>query len=963
MLHGQVILMKADLYGLHVIFLHAQDSIIEQFSMDFSRLHTYAPPQYVPENTGYTYALSSSYSTEAVDFESTHQLHPVYDSPRMSRRRLRPIATEFYTTESVHNESIGSNHSFTGSLMSYKESTSRNTQQLQQQKHKSTSKQIVSVSHTPRKSVVESSVSSHSSILSCGTDTSMMSTVLDESSIREKTELGHFWGLDEEEGDTKGGNATLIQANGDIVTGEMQTAMFNGYTCNDCSILSERKNVLTAYCASHAPSSTVYSRSKTKKGKSRVQLFMNHTHQVAKYTVSTAAAWFLQLYQTLLLKTGFYAKAHSSYCGRMNVKELITGDGHLNINGESLCDDCKGMKHDTYKSTEVGSTKYMKFTQVTRTIWLVFAYAGSLLLQVMQAAGAVAWFVSRKVLSILWLAIVSPGKAASGAFWWLGTGWYQLITLMSLLDVFLLTRCLSRSLRWLFLLIPLLLLVGLWYFGLAGLWSLLPVFNGTAVQTTQGSKEIVPTVQANGEIPSSLPLPRSTGHLFDWSRVTELEKQIAVLNEQSSQSSLASDERYSQLASLLQKLQEQVRQMNNEEAIMVLIKNSIRQHSNVLREEMKQEGTDLLQNQFMALHQKHEFRIAELEFLLQSLSNRSEEVYKGVETVKANTLSNGNDEQYQHLVSELKRLDIELSTVKTELTNLQELKASCAKIDGIQGSVDHRVRELVNLLVFGNKPETSPESFKEWMSSQFVSQTELHVLLKNLEMKILKNLTQHWIETKKLPDAQVAACAVTNAGISGISEEQVHVIVDNALKLYSEDKTGMVDFALESGGGSILSTRCSETYETATAVMSLFGVPLWYFSQSPRVVIQPDVYPGNCWAFKGSQGYLVIRLSIEIYPSAFTLEHIPKSLSPAGNISSAPKDFSIYGLDDEYQEEGTIFGKYTYNEDGGTIQTFLVREESLKSYQIVELRIFSNWGHPEYTCLYRFRVHGIPRKQ
>lgn len=39
-------------------------------------------------------------------------------------------------------------------------------------------------------------------------------------------------------------------------------------------------------------------------------------------------------------------------------------------------------------------------------------------------------------------------------------------------------------------------------------------------------------------------------------------------------------------------------------------------------------------------------------------------------------------------------------------------------------------------------------------------------------------------------------------------------------------------------GGSILSTRCSETYETKTALMSLFGLPLWYFSQSPRVVIQ-----------------------------------------------------------------------------------------------------------------------------
>lgn len=30
------------------------------------------------------------------------------------------------------------------------------------------------------------------------------------------------------------------------------------------------------------------------------------------------------------------------------------------------------------------------------------------------------------------------------------------------------------------------------------------------------------------------------------------------------------------------------------------------------------------------------------------------------------------------------------------------------------------------------------------------------------------------------------------------------------------------------------------------------------------------------------------------------------------------------------------------------------------AFQIVELRILSNWGHPEYTCLYRFRVHGEP---
>lgn len=39
-------------------------------------------------------------------------------------------------------------------------------------------------------------------------------------------------------------------------------------------------------------------------------------------------------------------------------------------------------------------------------------------------------------------------------------------------------------------------------------------------------------------------------------------------------------------------------------------------------------------------------------------------------------------------------------------------------------------------------------------------------------------------------------------------------------------------------GASVISTRCSETYETKTALLSLFGIPLWYQSQSPRVILQ-----------------------------------------------------------------------------------------------------------------------------
>ncbi|XP_010783482.1 SUN domain-containing protein 1-like, partial [Notothenia coriiceps] len=124
--------------------------------------------------------------------------------------------------------------------------------------------------------------------------------------------------------------------------------------------------------------------------------------------------------------------------------------------------------------------------------------------------------------------------------------------------------------------------------------------------------------------------------------------------------------------------------------------------------------------------------------------------------------------------------------------------------------------------------------------------------------------------------------------------------------------------------------------------------------------LQPDVQPGNCWAFRGSSGVLVLRLSMSVSPSSFSLEHVPRSLSPSGTSSSAPRDFRVYGLQDEEEEEGKLLGSFRYDQDGEALQTFPVTEQNGSWFQVVELQVLSNWGNPEYTCLYRFRVHGSP---
>nr|XP_033696861.1 SUN domain-containing protein 1 isoform X6 [Tursiops truncatus] len=843
--------------------------------MDFSRLHMYTPPQCVPENTGYTYALSSSYSSDALDFETEHKLDPVFDSPRMSRRSLRLVTTARAAEDGPAGDRAA---------------------RLAKQ-HSSAHKPAFSINHTSRKVLslaVSQSGSSATRAAAC-----LRPPVLDESLIREQTKVDHFWGLDDD-GELKGGNKAAIQGNGDVAAGAVEAAGSNGYTCSDCSLLSERKGALTAYSAARGPASRIYSRDRSQ-------------------------------------------KPHSSHCGRMNVREPLGEDGHLRANGASLCDDCKGRKHlETHTATR---SQPSWPGGLAGTVGLALSHAGHFSVQALREVGATGGFVSRTVSAVLWLAVACPGKAASEVFWWLGVGWYQFVTLVSWLNVFLLTRCLRNICKFLILLIPVLLLLGasisLW--GQGDVLSLLPVLNWMHSHRAQRVDD--PRTMLTPDT-SHLNQPLQVGdEVFHWHRMSEVERQVAALSGQCH----SHDKKLGELSTLLQKLQARVDQADG-----------------------SNEGvwppTD-----YVTLRQEHELRISSLEDILGKLTERSEAIQKELEQTALRTVSRADEEP--RLLAVARRLEQELGRLKAGLSGRQRLGASREEVDAASERVDAQVRETLRLMFSGDQHESSLEWLLQKLSAQFVNKDNLQILLRDLELQILKNITHHISVTKQMPTSETVVSAVNGAGVSGITEAQARAIVNSALRLYSQDKTGMVDFALESGvgqdtethfnsavGGSILSTRCSETYETKTALISLFGVPLWYFSQSPRVAIQPDIYPGNCWAFKGSQGYLVVRLSMKIHPTTFTLEHIPRTLSPTGNITSAPKDFAVYGLENEYQEEGQLLGQFTYDQEGESLQMFSAPKRPERAFQIVELRIFSNWGHPEYTCLYRFRVHGEPIK-
>ncbi|XP_064780254.1 SUN domain-containing protein 1-like isoform X2 [Oncorhynchus masou masou] len=913
----------------------------------------------------------------------------------MSRRSLRlHTITGLYGDDSLDsnlNHNVYHGASFSAGGASRRESKGLKSRRSQQHSVSCTQSLLCT---TPRKS-------QHGSRQHNSSVTASDASMLDESCIQERTLVGSFWGLDEASEDkerTMAVDHSMCRTNGDINSVQTQTSMVNGSFCKDFPLPSDRHEALSTYSLSStgacsatsyqaltapctSPPSTVYARDKSRKHKTGLLVSVSDTCvRVSRRAAASVAYVFSLLLKSVLMRTHKNGEALSSYCGSMHVKELGTDGKHMNPIG-SLCDDCKRKQHAETHATY--TTWASRSHHVLGALWLTAVYTGSSVLWVGQEAGSAVWAVMRRMLSVPWLAVRSPGKAATGVFWWLGTGWYHLVTLISLLNVFVLTRYPAKLLKLLLILLPFLILLALWHWGPSSLLSVLPAVNVTEwrtaytlsftsaqAQTKDGQSTMTPP-----PLPPAVSQPGSVAVSVDSERLAQLEQRLAQLWEKVEGGGQRQEQQHGEVLGLYHSLREQLDTQADRDGMGLWVSGLLEERLTLLRREMEKDAV-LQREQVVVQQQGQESRLAQLEVLLQTLAAKTEEVQRRqVETASATPVPAPVSESHDALLAEVQRLEAALGSIRQDLQGVMGCQGMGDRLDQLHDMVSEQVSEQVRrelwILFYGSeqagdsKPgeKELPESLMQWLSERYVSGADLQASLASLELSILQNVSLQLEENRarqEMLSTETVSQTVMHTVGAGMSEEHVQLMVKNALKLYSQDRTGLVDYALESGGGNILGTRCSETFETKTALMSLFGLPLWYFSQSPRVVIQPDVHPGNCWAFQGSHGYLVMRLSMRIVPSAFSLEHIPKDLSPTGNIDSAPRQFNVYGLDDEYQEEGKLLGSYTYQEDGDALQTYPVTEENDIAYQTIEVRVLSNWGHTEYTCLYRFRVHGQP---
>lgn len=172
-------------------------------------------------------------------------------------------------------------------------------------------------------------------------------------------------------------------------------------------------------------------------------------------------------------------------------------------------------------------------------------------------------------------------------------------------------------------------------------------------------------------------------------------------------------------------------------------------------------------------------------------------------------LQNQNNEQFESL---LKEIDLKLSALS----------------DKHFAAIDAHIRSvLIDIIGFKSEQPLQNADITNWIRNVFVARDLLDAELTKLNEKFDKRLAEEInrsaavvikdISEKIKRDVLVIVeknnAVVLERGSAGVQanslldERRIKDIVQEALAVYDADKTGLVDYALESAGGQVLSTR------------------------------------------------------------------------------------------------------------------------------------------------------------
>lgn len=227
-----------------------------------------------------------------------------------------------------------------------------------------------------------------------------------------------------------------------------------------------------------------------------------------------------------------------------------------------------------------------------------------------------------------------------------------------------------------------------------------------------------------------------------------------------------------------------------------------------------------------------------------------------------------------------------------------------------------------------------------------------------------------------------------------IGSDAAEQIVQRAVLAATKDTVARADFALYTGGGRVIPEYTSPTFSVSpvSGWRRMLGIGTVH-GRAPAVALIPDINVGNCWPFAGNQGQIAVLLSRSVKVDSVTIDHASKDV--AYDLRAAPRKFAVWGLvegadnleklakynseaeaqsiggaegglDEEdgprFKPARILLAEFEYDINASShIQTFAVPDrvrEAGIDVGVVVFQVRSSWGDPNYTCLYRVRVHG-----
>jgi len=386
-------------------------------------------------------------------------------------------------------------------------------------------------------------------------------------------------------------------------------------------------------------------------------------------------------------------------------------------------------------------------------------------------------------------------------------------------------------------------------------------------------------------------------------------------------------------------------------------------------------------------------------------------------TPRSYVLSGPVPDNWDDFTSQLATMQAELSSISKSLRSSDQSSAIRAverQIDqfsrryrDVEGRLDRALEEMHQSLETVSRRKDDSAS-NERFSRIEVTLERLQEALRQVEATAgaspihIRELEKKVVAISK---AQSRSSSRSPKEVSPAAAEYFQSLLSRAFN----DRIALPDYAIFSGGGRIIPTLTSPTYEIPgrrswmARILGLGGSSAAYQGRPPATALTPDINVGNCWPFAGSRGHIGVFLSRHIFISSVTIDHPSRDI--AYDISPAPKRIRVWGVVDgednlarlqAYREElsarkdvGTLSPEEedelnaaeparlphefkllqiaTFNYDinaVSNIQTFEVPERIQRlgiDIGVVLFDIQSNHGNEDYTCLYRVRVHGTPR--